>query len=112
MTVVRGPAIGNPPDRLDTQLTASLRLLSHYRIQTDQFETRADVLINNKPEHGQFRIGMDGDQFSGSIVCLEHGDFMIPEKGMTQTFGIKAHPQDLIDLLRGLADELDKAWKR
>ena len=110
--VQRGPAIDRPVERSDTQLTASFRVLLVYDIYADQHHTRMDVLINNDATHGKYRIGMDGDQFCGVITSLEESDLIVPNNGIVQGFGVKAHPQDIINLLRGLADALDKTWKR
>lgn len=113
--VSRGPKLNPTVERYDTDLTASLRILSFYQIHTDQVETRFDVLVNNDPNEGRegFLIGMKGDQLCAGLVSTSPGTcaLMVPKGGIIDSFAIKAHPQDLIGVLRGLADELEKVYQ-
>lgn len=111
LQVYSGPAITDPVDRSDSDLTATLRVITSYRIQTDQMVMRLDVLINNQPVGAGLRIGGGGDQHSTCMI-VANGDLLIPKNGIDKAISIKAHPEDLIRALRGLADKLEEKWKR
>lgn len=117
MAAGKGPAISiDKPDRRDTELTASLRIISIYDPQTDGILTRLDVLLNHTAAGKDipFRHGMIGDQVNKAFRTTAPGvsDMLVPKSGIVGAYTFKASPEDLSRAFRDLADVIDDLAKK
>lgn len=94
-------------DELDT----SLRMLVDYHIGTDSLLFRLDALLWAPPSQAGARIGGGNyPQLSGWISCTEASGLASPKVQACMNYRVRGN--DLVSLLRGMADKLEEELKK